>query len=60
MRNLVIDRLKSLIEQDPDGEGIPRYFDCGDAEYITDPQELESMSDEELLDAYEACVAFSG
>jgi hypothetical protein len=53
MRKLVIDRLKKLIE-DSDGEGIPKYFDCLESNYITDPDELNGLSDDALLDALEA------
>lgn len=57
MRELVIQRLTFLIE---DSGGIPRYFDCEDDELITDPQELGSMSDEELIDLLEIVVGFGG
>lgn len=57
MRKLVIQRLTSLIE---DGEGIPPYFDCEDDELITDSQELESMSDEQLIDMLEIVIGFGG
>lgn len=55
MRNLVIQRLTTLIE---DCDGIQRSFESDD--YITDAIELEGMSDEELLEAFETCIAFQG
>jgi len=57
MRNLVIQRLAALIE-DSGGEGIPRYFDCD--EYIVNSEELDEMSDEDLLEALEASIGFNG
>lgn len=59
MRELVISKLKQFIS-DNDGYGIPRYFDCPDEESIKDPTELDSMSDEQLLEVFEACVGFGG
>jgi hypothetical protein len=59
MRNLVISKLTEFIEESC-GEGIPRYFDCEISEYLKDPKELESLSDEKLLEAFESCVGFSG
>ena len=53
MKELVINRLKQLIA-DSDGEGIPRYFDCLESNYITDPDDLNDLSDDALLDALEA------
>jgi hypothetical protein len=57
MRNLVIQRLTTLIE---DGDGIPRYFDCEENEFVTDVEELTDMSDEELLEVFENAVGFQG
>ena len=59
MRPLVIEKLSGFIA-DTDGYGIPRYFDCPDEERITDAAELDSMSDEELLDIFEVTVGFQG
>ena len=60
MRDLVINRLKEIIE-DSDGIGIPRYFfDCNEEEYITDVEELYNMDDQQLLEVFEATVAFAG
>ncbi len=59
MRELVIAKLTEFIANN-DGYGIPREFDCGDEDSIKDPAELGSMSDEELLQAFEACVGFWG
>lgn len=59
MRELVITKLKQFIA-DNDGYGIPRYFDCTDEDAIKDPAELDSMSDEQLLEVFEACVGFGG
>lgn len=53
MKELVINRLKQLIA-DSDGYGIPRNFDCLELNYITDPDELNDLSDDALLDALEA------
>ena len=57
MRDLVIQRLTALIE---DGDGIPRYFDCEEDEFVTDVEELTDMSDEELLEMFENAVGFQG
>ena len=59
MRELVISRLTAFIA-DTDGYGIPRCFDCDEDNYIKDPTELENMSDEDLLEAYESAVGFGG
>ncbi len=59
MRELVISRLVSMIQEDPE-YGIPREFDCDEDDYLTDPSELATMTDEELLDMYDACVGFNG
>ena len=59
MRQLVIERLKSFV-RDSDGYGIPRYFDCDEEDNITDPDELDNMSDEELIEVFESCVGFGG
>jgi hypothetical protein len=59
MRELVIDRLKWFI-LDSNGYGIPRYFDCDEEDHITDPDELNDMSDEELITVFESCVGFGG
>ena len=59
MRELVINRLKTFVN-DSDGYGIPRYFDCNEEDNITDPNELDSMSDEELIEVFESCVGFQG
>lgn len=59
MRNLIIQRLTSLIE-DSNGYGIPRNFDCDENENVLDSQELTEMSDEELLEAFEAAIGFNG
>lgn len=59
MRELVIAKLSGFIG-DSDGYGIPRYFDCLDDEYITDPAELEGFTDEELLEVFESTVGFGG
>jgi hypothetical protein len=55
MKELVINRLKQLIA-DSEGEGIPRNFDCLESRYITDPDELNDLSDDALLDALEASL----
>ncbi len=59
MREIVIERLTSFIV-DADGYGIPACFDCDEDEYIKDPSILNDMSDEELLNVFEACVGFNG
>lgn len=58
MRDLVIAKLAEHIRMS--GLGIPRYFDCDDDDTITDPAELDTMSDEQLLEAFEATVGFGG
>lgn len=55
MRQLVIDRLTAIIE---DCGYINRHFECEINECIRAPSELEELSDEELLDAFEASVGF--
>lgn len=59
MRELVIKKLKGFIEN-TDGYGIPRYFDCDEEEMVKDPAELESMTDEQLLEVFESTVGFQG
>jgi hypothetical protein len=59
MRELIINRLKSMIEIDPEC-GIPRYFDCDEEEYITDVEDLSEMDDEQLLEVFETVVGFGG
>jgi hypothetical protein len=59
MRDLVISKLKQFIT-DSQGYGIPRYFDCSENEYITNTDELFGMSDEQLLEVFEAVVGFGG
>ena len=59
MRDLVIKRLETIIKMS-EGYGIPRCFDCDEDEMITDPSELNSMTDEQLLQAFEATVGFGG
>lgn len=53
MKELVINRLKRLIA-DSDGDGIPRDFK--ESAYITDPDELNDLSDDALLDVFEASL----
>jgi hypothetical protein len=55
MKELVINRLKQLIV-DSGGDGIPRDFDCTESNYITDPDELNGLSDDALLDVFEASL----
>lgn len=57
MRELVIQRLTFYIE---DYEGIPRYFDCNEDEYITDLQEIQDMTDEDLIELLENAAGFQG
>ncbi len=59
MRELVLNKLKDFIA-DTEGYGIPRYFDCPEEDNITDPAELDSMSDQELLDVFENAFDFQG
>ena len=59
MRELVIKRL-SLIIADSDGEGVPLYYGCDDNEFITDPSDFDKLSDEALLDVYDATIGFMG
>ena len=59
MRQIVIERLKNFV-RDSNGYGIPRYFDCDEEDNITDPDDLDSMSDEELIEVFESCVGFGG
>lgn len=59
MRDLVIKRLEGFIAESQ-GYGIPRCFDCGEDEMITDPKELNFMDDEQLLEVFESTVGFAG
>jgi len=59
MRELIINRLKAMIEIAPD-YGIPRYFECDEEEYITDVEDLSKMDDEQLLEVFETAVGFGG
>lgn len=59
MRELIITRLTEFIDSSG-GMGIPLYFECNDDDYITDSKDLDSLSDEELLDVYDASVMFTG
>ena len=58
MRDLVIAKLTEAIRM-TGGYGIPRCFDCDD-NTIADPIELDTMSDEQLLEVFEATVGFGG
>jgi hypothetical protein len=58
MRELIIERLVYFIMADK--AGIPRYFDCDPEEYITDAKQFQSMTDDELLNCFEAAVGFDG
>lgn len=57
MRELIEARLTELIQR---SEGIPRYFDCDDDEYIWTADELADLEDEELLACFEATIGFQG
>lgn len=57
MRDLVIQSLTESIEYS-NGEGIPRYYDCDEDEYIKDTKELNSLSDEKLLSIYTDLCGF--
>lgn len=59
MRDIVIERLTSFI-QDAEEMGIPAYFYCEEVEYIKAPSILNDMSDEDLINVFEACVGFHG
>lgn len=59
LREITINRLAVIIK-DSNGYGIPRYFDCSDEEYIKDPAQLAALTDDELLNCYEATFMFSG
>lgn len=59
MRELVIAKLKGFIAESG-GYGIPRYFDCSEDDNITDPAELATLTDEDLLDVFESTVGFGG
>lgn len=59
MRHLVIKKLKTIIEN-CEVCGIPRYFGCPDNEYITDPEDLHMMTDEELLGCYTINIEIFG
>ena len=57
MRQLIIDRLTGFLADTPE-EGIPA--DMGYETYYTDPAVLPTLSDEKLLECFEACVGFGG
>ena len=59
MRELIITKLTEFINGSG-GIGISRYFECPDDDYITDPEDLDSLTDEDLLEVYDACVMFTG
>jgi hypothetical protein len=59
MRDLVIAKLTEAIRM-TSGYGIPRYFDCDEDDTIADPAELDAMTDEALLEVFEATVGFQG
>lgn len=59
MREMILQKLNGFLKDDP-RYGIPRYFDCYDDDYIRDMSELEKMSDEELLEVFEATVGYRG
>jgi len=59
MRDLIIKNLATVI-QNSNGYGIPRHFDCDESEYITDVDELNSLSDEDLLEVFISTIGFSG
>lgn len=56
MRDLIIHRLMEIMDSD----GLPRYFDCDKHEYIHSKEELDSLSDEDLLEVFETSVEFQG
>ena len=58
MRELVLNKLKDFIA-DTEGYGIMREID-DEENLITDPDELDDMSDEELLAIFELTVGFQG
>jgi hypothetical protein len=59
MRELIIARLTDIINY-PLGGPIPRYFDCAEEDCIADAEELSKLTDEELLEAFEATIGFDG
>ena len=59
MRELLIAKLAGFIN-DADGYGIPRYFDCVEEDHIIDADDLNTMTDQELLEIFEATVGFGG
>jgi len=59
MRDLVIKRLAAIIGMSG-GYGIPRCFDGDDNDNITDTSDLDTLTDEQLLEAFEATVGFGG
>lgn len=59
MREIILKRLKGMLNVS-DGCGIPRYAECDESEFITDSVELENMSDEALLEIYDASIGFHG
>jgi hypothetical protein len=59
MRDLVIAKLTEAIRM-TGGYGIPRCFDGDEDDTIADPAELAAMTDEALLEAFEATIGFGG
>lgn len=59
MRELILNKLKGFIS-DADGYGIPRFYFCDEEDFITNPDELDGMTDEEVMEVYEASIGFQG
>lgn len=59
MRDLIIKNLATII-QNNNGYGIPRHLDCDESEHITDVDELNSLSDEDLFEVLISTIGFPG
>mgnify|MGYP003343808810 FL=1 len=63
IREKIIKQITELLVDEMDDTeslGLERYYDCDPEEYIKDPKQLESMSDDELLEMWQNLWAFQG
>ena len=63
IREKIIKKITELLVdemEDDESMGLERYYDCDPEEYVKDPKELESMTDDELLAMWENLWGFQG
>ena len=58
MRDLVLTKLKAMMAEME--EGLPAYVFCEEDAYIREPDQLDGMTDSQLLDVLIASCAFAG